>query len=175
MKIVVIGATGTIGKGIVRLLQPQHEIVPVGHSGSEFRVDMGSKDSIASLFQEVGTVEAIISAAGLARFGKLADLSDEDFLLGLHHKLVSISRQNASARGMRRICRARLSISLDGMDRPEASGARRVSSTGEFSDCGVGGTVGWIVPETVSIKKKRMGVLPGSGQPASWSSAPPHK
>jgi NAD(P)-dependent dehydrogenase (short-subunit alcohol dehydrogenase family) len=88
MKIVVIGATGTIGKGIVNVLQPHHEIIPVGHTGGDFRVDLGSKDSITGLFQDIGTVDAIVSAAGLARFGTLAELSEKDFLLGLHHKLM---------------------------------------------------------------------------------------
>jgi len=36
MKIIVIGATGTIGRAVVEALDPRHEIIQVGkHSGDE--------------------------------------------------------------------------------------------------------------------------------------------
>ncbi len=88
MKVVVIGATGTIGQAVVRLLSSHHDIVGVSHSRGELRVDLASKDSIRTLFKEVGPFDAVISAAGVARFGPLKELSDEDFRLSLENKLM---------------------------------------------------------------------------------------
>ena len=36
----------------------------------------------------IGNFDALVSAAGLAKFGALAELSDEDYSLGLDHKLM---------------------------------------------------------------------------------------
>ena len=88
MKIIIIGATGTIGRAVVDLLAPDHDIVKVGFSGGEFKVDIASRDSIHKLFQDVGKFDALISAAGSAKFGSLESLEEEDYLLGLTNKLM---------------------------------------------------------------------------------------
>lgn len=88
MKIIVVGATGTIGSAVVRLLGKHHDIVPVGHRSGQHRVDLESQESIRALFQSVGPFDALVCAAGQARFGPLADLSDADFQLGLNNKLM---------------------------------------------------------------------------------------
>lgn len=88
MKIIVIGATGTIGSAVVQLLGQHHEIIAVSHSGGPLRVDLGDKASIRRLFESVGPFDALVSTAGLARFGPLAELSDQDFQLGLENKLM---------------------------------------------------------------------------------------
>ena len=88
MKIIIIGATGTIGRAVVDLLAPDHDIVKVGFSGGEFKVDIASRDSIHKLYQDVGKFDALISAAGSAKFGSLESLEEEDYLLGLTNKLM---------------------------------------------------------------------------------------
>jgi uncharacterized protein YbjT (DUF2867 family) len=50
MRIIVIGATGTIGKAVVEALAGKHEVVQVGHEGGEYQVDLAAKDSIERLF-----------------------------------------------------------------------------------------------------------------------------
>ena len=42
MKIIVVGATGTIGKSVVKALSGRHEIVKVAHSGGDVQVDLGN-------------------------------------------------------------------------------------------------------------------------------------
>lgn len=88
MKIIVIGATGTIGREVVKLLAPAHEIVEVGNQRGDLQVDLASRGSIERLLAEAGTFDALVSAAGLARFGSLDELSDEDYMLGLSNKLM---------------------------------------------------------------------------------------
>lgn len=88
MRIIVVGATGTIGKAVVKLLSTEHEVVRVARRTGDYRVDMADKDSIERLYKEVGSFDALVCAAGVARFGSLADLSDEDFQTGLSGKLM---------------------------------------------------------------------------------------
>jgi NAD(P)-dependent dehydrogenase (short-subunit alcohol dehydrogenase family) len=88
MKIIVIGATGTIGRAVVDLLAPYHDIVKVGFKSGDLQVDIASKGSIRKLFQSVGSFDAVVSAAGLATFGSLDELGDEDYMLGLSNKLM---------------------------------------------------------------------------------------
>lgn len=88
MKVMVIGATGTIGRAIVERLRARHEVIEVGHKGGDFHVDISSRDSIRTLYEAVGPVDAVVSAAGLAKFAPLDQLTDEDFLMSLNNKLM---------------------------------------------------------------------------------------
>jgi len=88
MKVIVIGATGTIGRAIVQAISNRHEVIPVSHSKSAIKVDIADKASITKMFGTTGRVDAVICAAGLAKFGPMTSLSDEDFALGLNSKLM---------------------------------------------------------------------------------------
>jgi NAD(P)-dependent dehydrogenase (short-subunit alcohol dehydrogenase family) len=88
MRIIVVGATGLIGSAIVEALGDRHEIVRVGHRGGPHTVDLADAGSIARMFAPLGRADAVICAAGAARFGPLAALSDDDFRLGLANKLM---------------------------------------------------------------------------------------
>jgi NAD(P)-dependent dehydrogenase (short-subunit alcohol dehydrogenase family) len=88
MRIIVVGATGTIGKAVVAAFAKRHEVVQVGHRGGEYQVDLTDKGSIERLFESVGAFDALISAAGQAKFGALDGLSDQDFQFSLFHKLM---------------------------------------------------------------------------------------
>ncbi len=89
MKILVIGATGTIGKEVVKALQQSnHDIVSAGFTDGDVTVDLGSKDSIGTMMQQVGEVDAIICTAGVAGFAALEELGDADFELALNNKLM---------------------------------------------------------------------------------------
>jgi NAD(P)-dependent dehydrogenase (short-subunit alcohol dehydrogenase family) len=88
MRIIVVGATGTIGKSVAKLLMAEHTVVKAASRSGEFRVDITRKESIEQLFREVGPFDALVCAAGVARFAPLGELSDEDFQLGLDSKLM---------------------------------------------------------------------------------------
>jgi len=88
MKVIVIGATGTIGTAVAGALAKGHTVVRVGHQKGDPRVDLASPDSIKKLFRAVAPFDAVVCAAGLAKFGPLKELTDEDFELGFSNKLM---------------------------------------------------------------------------------------
>ena len=79
MRILVIGATGTIGRRVVEALQNGNDIVPVSHSHTPITVDLGNPSSIHAMYRAVGQVDAVVSAAGKAKFAAFDTLTDEDF------------------------------------------------------------------------------------------------
>lgn len=87
MRIVVVGATGTIGKAIVAVLSRDHEVLAASRR-STIGVDMTEPESIRAMFRTVGRIDAVVSAAGDAKFAPLAQLTDADFLFSMSHKLM---------------------------------------------------------------------------------------
>ncbi|HEY9639402.1 MAG TPA: short chain dehydrogenase [Coleofasciculaceae cyanobacterium] len=88
MKIAVIGASGTIGQAVVQALAPRHQVIQVGRSRGEYQVDLASKHSIQQLFEAIAPFDAVVSAAGQAKFAPLSALTDEDFQFSLANKLM---------------------------------------------------------------------------------------
>jgi NAD(P)-dependent dehydrogenase (short-subunit alcohol dehydrogenase family) len=86
MKIIVIGATGTIGAAVVRALRPRHEVLEASRKGPH-KVDIQDARSIAALL-EAERPDAVISCAGGAAWKPLAELTDADFESSLHDKLM---------------------------------------------------------------------------------------
>ena len=88
MKVVIVGATGTIGRAVVQALSGRHEVIQVGKTRGAYQVDITSKDSIQRLFQAVAPFDALISATGAGAFKGLNELTDEDFQFSLSNKLM---------------------------------------------------------------------------------------
>ena len=88
MKILLIGASGTIGQAVEKALSVEHSVITANYSGGDVQVDLGSPASISAMFDNVGTVDAIISTAGLANFAPLDQLTDADYDLALQNKLM---------------------------------------------------------------------------------------
>jgi len=87
MKIIVVGAGGTIGSAIVDVLEMNHEVLKASRKGP-IPVDLNEPDSIIEMYARNPGVDAVISAAGEARFGRLDVFSDMDFELSLRNKLL---------------------------------------------------------------------------------------
>ena len=88
MRILVIGATGTIGKAVVDALAPRHGVIAASRHKAHEHVDIADPSSLRELFKRVGRVDAIISAAGNAAWKPLAELNDQDFAFSLSNKLM---------------------------------------------------------------------------------------
>jgi len=88
MRILIVGASGTIGREVVNALAPGNEIVAVGHRQGSLTVDISDSASLRRLYQQVGRVDAVVSAAGSASFRPLHLLTDDDFAFSLANKLM---------------------------------------------------------------------------------------
>ena len=89
MRIVVIGATGTIGRAIVEALEgAEHEIIRVSQKSTPITVELADSASILAMYKLVGKADAVVCAAGSARFKPLAELTDDDFEFSLRNKLM---------------------------------------------------------------------------------------
>jgi NAD(P)-dependent dehydrogenase (short-subunit alcohol dehydrogenase family) len=88
MKVIVIGASGTIGKAVATALSDAgHEVIRVSrHTQPSLNLD--DPASIDGFFKTLGVVDAIVCAAGNAAFGSITQLSDEQIQLCLNSKLL---------------------------------------------------------------------------------------
>jgi len=88
MRVILIGGTGTIGREVAKALSANHEVVTAGRSGAELQVDITEPESVAAMFRQGGNFDAVVCAAGSARFGPLDDLEYDDFLFSFRNKLM---------------------------------------------------------------------------------------
>lgn len=87
MKIIVIGATGTIGSAVAEALDTRHDVVCVSRRGP-VRTDMDDAASIGRLFSEVGPVDAVVCCAASGALAPLDTPSDANYWRGLEGKLI---------------------------------------------------------------------------------------
>jgi NAD(P)-dependent dehydrogenase (short-subunit alcohol dehydrogenase family) len=88
MKVVVIGATGTIGKAVADALAKRgHDVIRASRK-SEVRVDIENSMTVHALFNLVKDADAVVTCAGSGGWGPLAKLADEDFAFALRSKLM---------------------------------------------------------------------------------------
>ena len=87
MRVLVIGATGTIGREIVKALEPAHEVIGVSRS-SPISVDIREVASIRKMYEQCGQIDAVLCAAGSGAWKPLPQLSDADFDSSLRYKLM---------------------------------------------------------------------------------------
>ena len=88
MRILIVGATGTIGRPLVAALQGKHELVLASRQKAHEKVDIADPASIRALYKRVGKLDAVVSASGEAKFAPLATLTDEDFAFSIRSKLM---------------------------------------------------------------------------------------
>jgi NAD(P)-dependent dehydrogenase (short-subunit alcohol dehydrogenase family) len=88
MKIIIVGATGTIGKHVVKALEANNEIIKVGSKSGDYQIDMADLASIEALFEKIGNFDALVSTAGDAHFGPLPQMTETEFRKGVDSKLM---------------------------------------------------------------------------------------
>lgn len=62
MKILLIGASGTLGSAVKERLEKKAEVITAGRHSGDVTVDITSVDSIKKMYEQVGKVDAIVSA-----------------------------------------------------------------------------------------------------------------
>ncbi len=88
MKILLVGASGTLGQAVARHLGQQHDILAAGCRSGSLRVDLTDDASVRELFAQTGPVDAVISTTGKLHFGPLQQMTPEQFNVGLQDKLL---------------------------------------------------------------------------------------
>jgi NAD(P)-dependent dehydrogenase (short-subunit alcohol dehydrogenase family) len=88
MKILLVGASGTLGQAVAATLGAHHQIVRAGRHGGDVQVDLTDDASVRALFEQVGTVDAVVATTGRLHFGPLTDMQPAQFNLGLQDKLL---------------------------------------------------------------------------------------
>lgn len=88
MRVIVIGATGALGKAVVGLLETHHTVVKVGKSRGDFQLDVTKPSEIEAFFKKVGSFDALVSTVGKVHFAPLEEMNLEKYTVGLHDKLL---------------------------------------------------------------------------------------
>jgi NAD(P)-dependent dehydrogenase (short-subunit alcohol dehydrogenase family) len=87
MRILIIGASGTIGKRLTPYLSSKHEVLTAGRNSGAFSVDITSEDSIKKLFEQVQNIDACICIAASGPLDNFASLTEEQLQKDLKGKL----------------------------------------------------------------------------------------
>lgn len=87
MKILLIGASGTLGSAVKERLEKKAEVITAGRHSGDVTVDITSVDSIKKMYEQVGKVDAIVSATGSATFSPLTELTPEKNAVTISSKL----------------------------------------------------------------------------------------
>lgn len=88
MKIIIVGATGTLGKHVVKALEKDHEVIKAGSKSGDLQLDISSPESIERFYEQTGSFDALISTTGSGHFGPLSTMKDADFRKGIDSKLM---------------------------------------------------------------------------------------
>ncbi|MCP3958124.1 MAG: short chain dehydrogenase [bacterium] len=88
MKILLIGASGIIGRAVAAELAPRHELITAGRSSGDLRLDLADPASIRAAYAEAGSLDAVVCAAGNVTFKPLVEMTAADYEVGLRDKLM---------------------------------------------------------------------------------------
>lgn len=93
LRILLVGASGTLGGAIKAELESRHEIITAGRNSGDLRFDMTDVDAMKEALAKAGKLDAVISAAGHVKFAPLADFQpaatqDSLYAVGINDKLM---------------------------------------------------------------------------------------
>lgn len=88
MKIIIIGASGTMGKHLTSAFEKEYEVIKAAIKGGDIQVDITSPESIENMYKQVGAFDALISTAGPTYVGPWEKMSDTEFRKGVDGKMM---------------------------------------------------------------------------------------
>jgi NAD(P)-dependent dehydrogenase (short-subunit alcohol dehydrogenase family) len=93
LRILVIGASGVLGRAIAAELSARHDIVSAGSKTGDILLDIADPASIVKGLKAAGTLDAVVCAAGAVNFHPLsaikpATIAESSYGLGLNNKLM---------------------------------------------------------------------------------------
>lgn len=87
MKIVIVGASGTMGSYLANTFEKDHEVIRAGRK-SDLQVDITSPQSIENMYKQLGAFDALICTAGPTYVGPWKKLTDTTFRQGVEGKMM---------------------------------------------------------------------------------------
>ncbi|MEV0371970.1 short chain dehydrogenase [Streptomyces sp. NPDC050636] len=87
MKILVIGATGTVGGAVAHALEDAHQVVTAARRGP-VKVDLEDPSSLDALFGEVPDLDAVVCCAASGPLIDLESTADDEIAAGIRGKLL---------------------------------------------------------------------------------------
>jgi NAD(P)-dependent dehydrogenase (short-subunit alcohol dehydrogenase family) len=103
LRILVVGASGMLGRAVVAELGARHEIIAAGSKSGDIRIDIADPASIVAGLAKAGPLNAVACAAGAATFAPLSafspgDVTQSAYGLGLANKLMGQVNLTLAAR-----------------------------------------------------------------------------
>jgi NAD(P)-dependent dehydrogenase (short-subunit alcohol dehydrogenase family) len=90
MKILLIGAAGRLGKAVSEALTDRgHHVLAVGRSRGELRYDIADPAQVTALYDEIGAVDAVASAAGDVPYKPVTEMAPQDYESAFRGKVLS--------------------------------------------------------------------------------------
>ena len=88
MRVLIVGAAGTVGRAVAAELAQRHEVVSAGRERGTLRFDLADVAATRAALASAGRFDAVVSAAGPVRFAPLEQMDDATYDFGLRHKLM---------------------------------------------------------------------------------------
>ncbi len=103
LRILVIGASGVLGRAVVAELGARHDIVSAGSKSGDIRLDIADPASVVAGLKAAGSLDAVVCAAGAVNFAPLgaiapAPIAQSAYGLGLANKLMGQVNLTLAAR-----------------------------------------------------------------------------
>lgn len=88
MKIVIVGAAGTMGTYLSKAFGNEHEVIRVDYKNGDVTVDITSPDEIEKMYKQIGSFDALICTAGPTHVGPWHTLDNITFRKGVEGKMM---------------------------------------------------------------------------------------
>ena len=81
MKIIIVGASGNIGRFVTEELSKKYEVITASRNSGDIKVDLTSLSSIKDMYKKLGKLDAVICTAGETYFGDFEQTTEEQFFI----------------------------------------------------------------------------------------------
>lgn len=90
MRILLVGATGTLGSALLKTLSARgHEVLSAARGGGDLRYDVTDPAQVAAMYSAAGPLDAVVSAAGHVPYKPVTEMTADDYLDGFRGKVLS--------------------------------------------------------------------------------------
>lgn len=88
MRIIVVGASGDIGRIVCEELGRRHDLIRVGRTVGDIRAHISDPAEVERMYDAAGPVDAVVCTAGDVHFAALPEQTPETMMKGLRHKVM---------------------------------------------------------------------------------------